>query len=298
MSQQFVTGNPDDNVSNPVQASMNQIETTNGPVLAPSVPPWRRHLGQKLFLAFLSCVTVVYGVILAFHLLVPRRSADAANMSLLEQCREMCLAYGLVPTGHLANDAKAYLRSEKPRPLVVPLHEILGDAKFKPQDSQDHPLRGQPAPDFELSDDQGALTSLKGTLKDAPVVLVFYYGYHCNHCVGQLFGLNEDLRRFVELGTQVVAISADPPELTAKRFAEYGRFQFPVLSDPDNRIAKAYGVYQPEADGKPEVKKHGTFVIDADGTVLWCNTGNKPFLDNQTLLTVIARQHGLLESQP
>ena len=42
------------------------------------------------------------------------------------------------------------------------------------------------------------------------------------------------------------------------------------------------------------MKQHGTFVIDSDGTVLWCNTGNKPFLDNQTLLTVIARQHDLL----
>ena len=38
-------------------------------------------------------------------------------------------------------------------------------------------------------------------------------------------------------------------------------------------------------------------VIDSDGTVLWCNTGNKPFLDNQTLLTVIAKQHGLMGKQ-
>lgn len=277
---------------------MSSIESSIPPDNSQPVPPRRRHPAQKIFLWFLACVTVVYGVILAFHLLVPRRSVDAKELSLLEQCREMCLAYGLVPTGHLANDAKAYLRSEKPRPLFEPLHEILGNGKFKPQESQDHPLRGHPAPDFELSDDQGALTSLKGTLKDAPVVLVFYYGYHCNHCVGQLFGLNEDLRRFVELGTQVVAISADPPELTAKRFAEYGRFGFPVLSDPDNKIAQAYGVYQPETEGHPEVKKHGTFVIDSDGTVLWCNVGNKPFLDNQTLLTVIAGQHGLLENQP
>jgi len=207
----------------------------------------------------------------------------------------MCLAYGLVPTGHLANDAKAYLRSEKSRPLISPLYEILSDKKFVVKPTQQHPLLGKVAPDFDLSDDQGNRTSLRGTLKDAPVVVVFYYGYHCNHCVGQLFGLNEDLNRFQELGTQVVAISADPPELTAKRYAEYGRFDFPVLSDPDNAVALAYGVYQPEAEGKPENKLHGTFVIDSDGTVLWCNTGTQPFLDNQTLLTVIARQHGLTD---
>ena len=274
---------------------MDSHETTTAePPVQPTLPR-RRHIGRNIFLMFLGSVTIVYGVILGYHLQVPPpANVSAADRNFLEQCRVMCLAFGLVPTGHLANDAKAYLRSEKPRPLYSPLYEILSDEKFGPQASQAHPLLGKSAPDFELSDDQGTLMSLRGTLKDAPVVLVFYYGYQCNHCVGQLFGLNEDLRRFVELGTQVVAISADPPELTAKRFAEYGRFDFTVLADPESKVAAAYGVYQPEANGKLEHKLHGTFVIDSDGIVLWCNTGNKPFLDNQTLLTVIAKQHGLM----
>ena len=256
-----------------------------------------RKLGRQLFLMFLGFITVFYGVILAYHMLVPRREVTEPNgpsANLLEKCRELCLAYGLVPTGHLANDAKAYLRSEKTRPLVEPLHEILSDAKFVPKESQPHELLGKTAPDFELPDDGGVLVSLKALLNEGPVVLVFYYGYHCNHCVGQLFGLNEDLPRFVEMGTQVVAISGDPVDLTAKRFAEYGRFYFPVLSDKDNRVAQQFGVFQSEADGKPEMQLHGTFVINSDGMVLWANTGNKPFLDNQTLLTVIARQHDLL----
>jgi peroxiredoxin Q/BCP len=259
-----------------------------------------RSLGVKLFLMFLVVVATAYGSILSYHMLVPRRSGNElgeAKLSVLERCREMCLAYGLVPTGHLANDAKSYLRSEKVQPLNSPMYKILSDQDFKLQESQPHALLGKIAPNFELKDDQGQLTSLGVTLKEVPVVVVFYYGYHCNHCVGQLFGINEDLRRFVELGTKVVAISADPPELTAKRFAEYGRFDFPVLSDEDNRVAEAYRVFKPESDGKPEIKLHGTFIIDVDGTILWCNTGHKPFLDNQTLLTVIARKHGLLSSK-
>lgn len=249
---------------------------------------------------FLGFVALFYGVILAYHMLVPQQSATEPNgprAHLLEQCRELCLAYGLVPTGHIANDAKAYLRSEKSRPLFQPLHEILSDEKFVPKQSQPHELLGKPASEFEIPDDRGKLVSLKSLLNEGPVVVVFYYGYHCNHCVGQLFGLNEDLHRFTELGTQVVAISADPVDLTAKRFAEYGRFDFPVLSDHDNRVAQQYGVFQPESAGQPELQLHGTFVIDSDGTVLWTNTGNKPFLDNQTLLTVIARQHDLLPAR-
>jgi len=256
--------------------------------------PTVRRRGRRVFLGLLGTVAVSYAVLLTYHFLVPPSSSRATD-NLLEQCREMCLALGLVPTGHLANDARNYLRSEKPRPLFQPLHEILSDKAFQIQPTQEHPLLGKPAPDFELNDDLEQSVSLRGTLRDAPVVLVFYYGYHCNHCVGQLFGLNEDLQRFKELGTQVVAISADPPELTAKRFSEYGRFEFPVLSDPDNEVARAYGVYEPQTPNHPEVKLHGTFVLDSAGTVLWCNTGNKPFLDNQTLISVIAEKYGLLE---
>ena len=262
-----------------------------------SRPPRTTRIGRQLLLMFLGFVTAFYGLILGYHLLVPKRvttEQDARRANLLEQCREFCLAHGLVPTGHIANDAKAFLRSEKIRPLVEPLHEILADAKFVPQESQPHALFGKAAPDFELPDDGGGLVSLKALLNEGPVVVVFYYGYHCNHCVGQLFGLNEDLHRFTELGTQVVAISGDPVDLTAKRFEEYGRFGFPVLSDKDNKVAQQYGAFQPEADGKPESQRHGTFVIDGEGQVLWANTGNKPFLDNKTLLTVIAAQHGLL----
>ena len=259
-----------------------------------------RKIGRQLFLTFLGFVSVSYGVILAYHMIVPRREVTEPNgprANLLEKCRELCLAYGLVPTGHIANDAKAYLRSEKTKPLFNPLHEILADEKFVAQESQPHELLGKQAPDFELPDDGGVLVSLKSLLEDGPVVVVFYYGYHCNHCVGQLFGLNEDLPRFVEMGTRVVAISGDPIELTTKRFVEYGRFYFPVLSDKDNRVAQQYGVFQPEAGDNPENLLHGTFVINTDGTVLWTNTGNKPFLDNQTLLTVIARQHGLISEK-
>jgi thioredoxin-dependent peroxiredoxin len=267
----------------------------NPPMDGPRRPPVR--IGRQLFLMFLGFVTVFYGIVFAYHMLVPRRSAaerNNANANVLDQCRELCLAYGLVPTGHLANDAKAFLRSEKPLPLFEPLHELLSDGKFVPRESQTHPLLGHTAPDFELPDDQGKRVSLKSLLEEGPVVVVFYYGYHCNHCVGQLFGLNEDLPRFVELGTRVVAISGDPSELTASRFAEYGRFGFPVLSDEDHHVAQSYGVFQPASDKQPENQLHGTFVIDADGTILWCNSGNKPFLDNKTLLTVIARHCGAL----
>lgn len=121
------------------------------------------------------------------------------------------------------------------------------------------------------------------------MVLVFYYGYHCNHCVGQLFAVNDDLAKFRELDATVVAVSADPVEETQARYAEYGRFEFTVLSDLGNQVAAQYGDFEPPVGNKPEELVHGTFVIASNGQITWCNFGDEPFTDNRTLLIEIAR---------
>jgi peroxiredoxin len=91
----------------------------------------------------------------------------------------------------------------------------------------------------------------------------------------------------------VVAVSADPPALTAERYREFGRFGFPVVSDPDNRVAEQYRVYRPPTPEKPGNLDHATFVLGADGRVLWADSGPEPFLDNKTLLTELARGRGV-----
>jgi hypothetical protein len=39
---------------------------------------------------------------------------------------------------------------------------------------------------------------------------------------------------------------------------------------------------------------HGTFVLDRHGKVIWSQQGGEPWLDNKTLLHVIAKSQGLL----
>src|SRR5262249_20891862 len=117
----------------------------------------------------------------------------------------------------LARDAVALVRQEKEHPLSEPLHQILSDPHFVPQSHQPHPLLGQLATDFTLVDDQLRKVSLSELRGKEPVVLIFYYGYYCPHCVAQLFGMEEDLARFKELDARVVAVSADSPDVTAQR---------------------------------------------------------------------------------
>lgn len=210
----------------------------------------------------------------------------------LARCREICAQYGLVPSGNLADDAKSYLDVAQKNKLSDSLEQILADADFTPAESLQHPLVGQPAPDFTLLDSTRANRSLSQLRGGRPLVVVFYYGYWCNHCVAQLFGLDKDLHYFRELGADVVAISADSPEHTVGKFKEYGQFKFPVLSDPDNRVAQAYEVFRPATATDPEQLEHGTFVLGAEGKILWANHGPEPFLDNKTLLFVLAKATG------
>jgi peroxiredoxin len=206
----------------------------------------------------------------------------------------LCLAYGLIPTGRLDRDARAYLEAANRKDLGKPLTDILSDGTFQPAKSQSHPLLGKPAPEFSLSDDQGATHQLSELRRDGPVVVVFYYGYYCSHCVAQLFGIHDDIAHFRELGVKVVAISADRPEETAEKQAEYGRFAFPAMSDPEDAVAERYGVYRPATSGKDEQRQHGTFIVDREGTIVWANRGPQPFVDNKSLLFILAQAQGQL----
>jgi peroxiredoxin len=194
----------------------------------------------------------------------------------------------------VADAAREYLRGRDVKPLSGSLERVLAGSPAELVPSQEHPLLGRPAPDFELADHRQQTWRLRDRLNHGPVVLVFYYGYHCNHCVGQLFALHDDIDKFRELGADVIAISADPPELTRHRFKQYGEFAYPVLTDPGNKIAQAYGVYRPPSGQTPEELRHGTFVIGRDGRVHWAQHGGEPFTGNLTLLHELARLEGRL----
>jgi peroxiredoxin len=198
----------------------------------------------------------------------------------------------LIPV-NLAKDAVAFVREEKETPLAEPLARILADRDFQTCPAQPHPLLGETAEDFTLLDESHQAVNLHECIRQGPVVLVFYYGYSCSHCVAQLFGIEEDLALFQGLGARVLAVSSDPPETTTERYREYGRFSFSLLSDADNSVAFTYGVYRPALESRPVAKAHATFLIGTDGRIFWANYGPKPFLDNKTLLIELARKMGL-----
>jgi peroxiredoxin Q/BCP len=256
-----------------------------------------REWSTRAFLAFLGVISGLYATLLIYHISNPVDKVRD-NSSLLEQCRQLCMQYGLITTGNVRRDAEAWLEVVQSHKLTEGLAVVLADREFTPTASQTHPLLNQPAPDFKLPDVQGVEQSLGSLGGGRPVVVVFYLGYSCSHCVAQLLALDKDLHYFRELDARVVAISSDSPQHTAEKYQEYGEFRFPVLADVDYSVSEQWGVYRPETAEQSEFLNHGTFVVDGKGRLIWATLGREPFLDNTTLLHVIAGSQGLLPSAP
>ena len=262
----------------------------------PGSPPESPEWGMRIFLGFLFVVASFYAVILIYHSAKPPETV-VSDDNILEQCRQICLKYGLVSTGNIRKDAEAYLHVAQSQRLTEGLSVILADTSFHPAASQPHALLNQPALDIALPDDANTERRLSDLGKDRPLLVVFYLGYGCSHCVAQLLALDKDLHYFRELDADIVAVSADTPEHTTEKFAEYGRFNFPVLADVDYDVSKAWGAYQPETDERSEFIHHGTFIVDRNGKVIWAHLGKEPFLDNKSLLQIIARSQGLMPAE-
>jgi thioredoxin-dependent peroxiredoxin len=122
---------------------------------------------------------------------------------------------------------------------------------------------GDKAPDFELSDETGTTRRLSDFLEFGPVVLYFYPMALTRGCTAESCHFRDLSAEFGALGAQRVGVSADKVD-KQKRFSDKHEFDFPLLSDPDKSVAKAYGVRRGPG---PIPNKRSTFVIGSDGLI-------------------------------
>lgn len=125
---------------------------------------------------------------------------------------------------------------------------------------------GDRAPDFELPDQTGTVRSLSGLLADGPVVLFFYPAAMTPGCTKEACHFRDLAGEFADVGAVRVGISTDAVDKQAK-FSDSQRFDYPLLSDTDGKVAEAFGVKRGLL-GKFMPVKRTTFVIDTDRTVL------------------------------
>ncbi len=71
---------------------------------------------------------------------------------------------------------------------------------------------------------------------------------------------------FARLGYKLAGVSADPPERSARLRQELA-LPFPLLSDTDRRLIRAWAVYNPRERGG--IAQPATAVVTAAGELAW-----------------------------
>ncbi len=177
------------------------------------------------------------------------------------------------------------------KPIVFPAPDpLLVD---RPDPSTLGPLAWAPfaAEKLEGVDTEGNSWRLEDH-KGRNVVVIFYLGGSCPHCMQQLTLFGKEYRALKALNTDVVAISTDDLEATRhlKNNTEDVKFPMPLLADPKLDSFKRFHAHD-DFEGQA---LHGTFLIDGAGNVRFQRVSSEPFLDVDFIKTETARIHRLL----
>lgn len=100
---------------------------------------------------------------------------------------------------------------------------------------------GDSAPDFVLEAADGHVVSVSDLLAKGPLVVSFYRGVWCPYCNMELQALQAALPAFRAAGAGLVAISPQNVANSRKSIRD-NKLDFPILSDPRNDIAAAFGL--------------------------------------------------------
>ena len=125
---------------------------------------------------------------------------------------------------------------------------------------------GEKAPSFTLRNSVKEEVSLSD-YKGKNVVVLFFPLAFTGVCTTELCEIRDSIADYNNLDAEVVAISVDSLFVLAKYKEEQG-FNFPLLSDFNKEVSRAYGcLYEEFVLGMKGVSKRSAFVIDKEGTI-------------------------------
>ena len=121
---------------------------------------------------------------------------------------------------------------------------------------------GDKAPSFSAPSWDGSTVKLSDFSGSKNIVLFFYLRDNTSGCIREARSLNDAVDKLTELSAVVIGVSTDGVE-SHERFAANNGLTFPLLADPDGKIAKTYGVLRETGRAS-----RATFLIGKDGTIL------------------------------
>jgi peroxiredoxin Q/BCP len=108
-------------------------------------------------------------------------------------------------------------------------------------DDEDSLRVGDKAPDFTMPGSDGKTYKLSQFRGKKAVVLAWYPKAFTGGCTKECKSFQADSAPLKKLNVAYFTASVDPPDVN-KKFAESLSVDYPILSDPDKSVAKAYGV--------------------------------------------------------
>ncbi len=126
---------------------------------------------------------------------------------------------------------------------------------------------GDKAPGFIAKDQDGNEVSLE-KYKGKKVVLYFYPKDNTPGCTAEACNLRDNYREFLDRDYVVLGVSGDS-EKSHQKFIKKYDLPFPLISDPDKEVLKAYGAWgEKKMYGKTFLGvKRMTFIISEDGFI-------------------------------
>ena len=120
---------------------------------------------------------------------------------------------------------------------------------------------GNSAPDFTLQDSDGNNYSLSSYKEKNSIIIYFYPKAGTPGCTKQACGIRDSFSKFKENDIVVLGISVDSKE-SIKEFIKDNNLNFPLLSDENKEVSKAYGVLN-----NIGVDSRITFIVDKQGNI-------------------------------
>lgn len=139
------------------------------------------------------------------------------------------------------------------------------------------PKVGEAAPDFRLPyatqekifmkpEEQMSLAGLRGK----NVILAFYPADWSGGCTAEVCTFRDTFMEFGKLNAAVLGVSGDYV-FSHHEWAKHHKLPFPLLSDHDHRVARAYDSYMEQYG----MNKRTVYLIDKDGVVRYVNLAFK-----------------------
>lgn len=136
---------------------------------------------------------------------------------------------------------------------------------------------GVKAPDFTLTSDQDVQVSLSDFIGKTKVVLYFYPKDNTSGCTKEACSFRDNFEEIETNDAVVLGVSPDSVK-SHQNFISKQNLNFTLLSDPEHKVAEAYGVWGEKSmyGRKYWGISRTTFIIDKDGLIKYVFKNVKP----------------------